>query len=260
MADKFVAAVESRNEATLKEGLTELFTSLMNADKGSVSKELEFLLGRKSSSFIPSPVAEQKDDNQNRLDLNELIPRLHSQYPGDVGVFAPLMLNAFSLVPGEAIFLGPNEPHAYLDGDCVEVMACSDNVVRAGLTPKLRDTPTLCSMLTYKAMLPQVYTGDAIDNHTKAYAPPVEEFILYRTELSASDGEYPLPRVKSPSIVLVYSGEGSVSSTSSPSSQPLVSGSTLLVHADKSINLKASEGSNLVLFRCAESEPVHSNL
>lgn len=38
---------------------------------------------------------------------------------------------------------------SYLDGDCVEIMACSDNVVRAGLTPKLRDVPTLCSMLTY---------------------------------------------------------------------------------------------------------------
>ena len=29
-------------------------------------------------------------------------------------------------------------------------MAASDNVVRAGLTPKFRDTDTLCSMLTYK--------------------------------------------------------------------------------------------------------------
>ena len=33
--------------------------------------------------------------------------------------------------------------------DCVECMACSDNVVRAGLTPKFKDKQTLCDMLTY---------------------------------------------------------------------------------------------------------------
>ena len=30
-----------------------------------------------------------------------------------------------------------------------QAMATSDNVVRAGLTPKLRDTAVLCSSLTY---------------------------------------------------------------------------------------------------------------
>ena len=71
-------------------------------------------------------------------------------HAGDIGVFAPYLLNVITLAPGEALFLGANEPHAYLSGDCMEIMACSDNVVRAGLTPKLRDVPTLCAMLTYK--------------------------------------------------------------------------------------------------------------
>ncbi len=39
--------------------------------------------------------------------------------------------------------------HLLVAGDCVECMACSDNVVRAGLTPKFKDVPTLCDMLTY---------------------------------------------------------------------------------------------------------------
>ena len=59
-------------------------------------------------------------------------------------------MNHVRLEPGEAMFLGPNLIHAYLSGDCVECMACSDNVVRAGLTPKLIDVPTLCSMLEYR--------------------------------------------------------------------------------------------------------------
>ena len=38
----------------------------------------------------------------------------------------------------QAIFLPANEPHAYVSGELVECMATSDNVIRAGLTPKLR--------------------------------------------------------------------------------------------------------------------------
>lgn len=45
--------------------------------------------------------------------------------------------------------LAANEPHAYLSGDCIECMATSDNVVRAGLTPKFKDSQTLINMLTY---------------------------------------------------------------------------------------------------------------
>lgn len=38
----------------------------------------------------------------------------------------------------QAICLEANEPHAYVSGELVECMATSDNVIRAGLTPKLR--------------------------------------------------------------------------------------------------------------------------
>lgn len=75
--------------------------------------------------------------------------RLNSQYPDDVGVLVSLLLNYYSLVPGQALVLAANEPHAYLSGNCVECMATSDNVVRAGLTPKFKDSVTLVNMLTY---------------------------------------------------------------------------------------------------------------
>jgi mannose-6-phosphate isomerase len=48
------------------------------------------------------------------------------------------------------VYLAANEPHAYLDGEIVEIMASSDNVVRAGLTPKFKDTNVLSQTLTYK--------------------------------------------------------------------------------------------------------------
>ena len=83
-------------------------------------------------------------------DKEKLVLKLERQYPADVGVIAAFFLNHVKLNPGEALYLGANEPHAYLCGECIECMAASDNVVRAGLTPKHRDVQTLCSMLTYK--------------------------------------------------------------------------------------------------------------
>jgi mannose-6-phosphate isomerase len=62
----------------------------------------------------------------------------------------PLLLNYVRLGPGVAFVMYANEPHAYLHGDILECMACSDNVVRVGLTPKFRDVPTLVNMLTYR--------------------------------------------------------------------------------------------------------------
>ena len=78
----------------------------------------------------------------------QLVLSLEKQYPGDVGVLAAFFLNFVKLNPGEALYVSANEPHAYLPGECIECMATSDNVVRAGLTPKYRDVQTLCSMLT----------------------------------------------------------------------------------------------------------------
>ena len=64
-------------------------------------------------------------------------------------MLASYFLNLVTLAPGQAMYLPANEPHAYVSGELVEAMAASDNVIRAGLTPKLRDTSVLCSSLTY---------------------------------------------------------------------------------------------------------------
>jgi mannose-6-phosphate isomerase class I len=80
--------------------------------------------------------------------------------------------------PGQCIYLAANEPHAYLSGECMECMATSDNVVRAGLTPKLRDTAILCDMLTYAAGMPEILEGEALDATTRRYQPPFDEFQL----------------------------------------------------------------------------------
>ena len=49
-------------------------------------------------------------------DCGELLLRLNNQFPGDVGCLCIYFLNHIVLKPGEAMFLGPNLPHAYLAG------------------------------------------------------------------------------------------------------------------------------------------------
>ncbi|KAG7392767.1 hypothetical protein PHYPSEUDO_014254 [Phytophthora pseudosyringae] len=141
--------------------------------------------------------------------LEKLVLRLDVEYPGDIGSFCPFLLNYITLEPGEAMFLDANEPHAYLSGDCMECMACSDNVVRAGLTPKFIDKETLHSMLTYHTGRPRVYKGDVQgDGVTRLYSSPVPEFEVEAIELKARQ-RYALPARQGDSIVLVISGSGS---------------------------------------------------
>ena len=100
------------------------FSALMNLPKDLISSQVAKLVARIASD---SPKDVEAD----------LILRLNADFPGDVGIFVAYFLNYIKVSKGEAMFLRANLPHAYLSGDCVECMACSDNVVRAGLTPKV---------------------------------------------------------------------------------------------------------------------------
>ncbi|UYV72871.1 isomerase [Cordylochernes scorpioides] len=46
----------------------------------------------------------------------DLVLELHGWYPGDIGCLAAFFLNQILLLPGQAIYLPPNVPHAYLQG------------------------------------------------------------------------------------------------------------------------------------------------
>ncbi|KAF8631319.1 hypothetical protein AX15_002461 [Amanita polypyramis BW_CC] len=124
-----------------KNALKDVFSAIMTAEESKIKTQLEKLVIRYEKGDDLSDVSQ---------DLVDLVLRLNSQFPGDVGVFCAFVLNYVRLNPGEAIFLGAGEPHAYVEGDIIECMANSDNVVRAGLTPKLRDIPNLVACLTYE--------------------------------------------------------------------------------------------------------------
>ncbi|GLX94956.1 mannose-6-phosphate isomerase, class I [Herbidospora sp. NBRC 101105] len=78
-----------------------------------------------------------------RASRHPLVATLAETYPADPAVLAPLLMRHHELAPGQAIYLGAGVLHAYLSGFGVEIMGSSDNVLRAGLTPKPIDIDEL---------------------------------------------------------------------------------------------------------------------
>ncbi len=106
-------------------------------------------------------------------------------YPDDSGLFSPLLLNVVKLNPGEAMFLFAETPHAYLQGVALEVMANSDNVLRAGLTPKYIDIPELVANVKFEAKpARELLTQPIQDGQTLDFPIPVDDFAFSLHDLS----------------------------------------------------------------------------
>lgn len=140
--------------------------------------------------------------------LTEFLKLVSVDYPrGDVGILNFIFLNCELLAPGEAVFIGPNVPHAYLWGELLECMANSDNVVRAGLTKKPKDVETLLRMLRYEPDRMQ-RLSPRHGEYGKEYRPPVDEFML---DILDQTKDYSI----SPSgseILLMLEGEATIGS------------------------------------------------
>ena len=104
-------------------------------------------------------------------------------------------------------------------------MASSDNVVRAGFTPKFQDIPTLTTMLTYdhapiseQKMTPVDYhnvklnqTAYTSSSSAILYDPPIEEFSVVRTELKQKNAKATFEAIEGPSIFICTKGSGTIS-------------------------------------------------
>ncbi|WP_200552773.1 mannose-6-phosphate isomerase, class I [Kosakonia sp. LAM2021] len=109
--------------------------------------------------------------------LASFIFRLRQHYPDDIGLFAPLFLNSLTLQPGEAMFLSPGTLHAYVQGVAVEVMASSDNVLRAGLTDKNINLAELVACTVFEPISEeQLRMAPAKHVGWQHYDVPVEDF------------------------------------------------------------------------------------
>lgn len=128
--------------------------------------------------------------------------RLAAAYPGDPGVLVALLLNHAVLAAGEALFVAAGVPHCYLDGFGAEVMASSDNVLRAGLTSKRVNVPELLEVLDFTPAPPRVLHAEP-DGVQDTYPVPVPDFRLGRLTLGADPVALP---GGGPQILLAVAG------------------------------------------------------
>ncbi|MCM2681216.1 mannose-6-phosphate isomerase, class I [Echinimonas agarilytica] len=105
--------------------------------------------------------------------------------PDDVGVFAPIYLNLVYLNPGEALYLPPGVMHAYLRGTGIEIMACSDNVLRCGLTHKHMDRDELICVANFNQFQVEVLKPEQTQyKGCSQFKVPIEDFVLQRFEVA----------------------------------------------------------------------------
>lgn len=167
LAAKLRGIVRSRPGST---GPREAFAYLIQPEtrpsKQAVDSFVRAVAGRLAAGKSPS----------ERTD--RIVARLAQAYPGDPGVVAAMLLNPVTLQPGEALYVPAGAVHAYLSGFGVEIMADSDNVLRAGLTNKHVDVTEMLACVESTAAPPVRIAPESAGQRTRTYYAPVDDFEL----------------------------------------------------------------------------------
>ncbi len=148
-------------------------------------------------------ILEHEQDEEIRSALTWVLTLMRI-YPGDVGALAPLVMNLFRLAPGQGIFIGSGQIHAYLRGTGLEIMANSDNVLRGALTAKNIDIPELLSVLSFTPEGVRILTPLEAGESVEEYPSGAEEFRLDRLRLEP--GSTARRRLPGPEILLCLEG------------------------------------------------------
>lgn len=212
-----------------KEGLKELYRFVMemqqpeinallaNLIKREVRKKKEGLLTREQPGWWVAKLYE------NRTEIGDI----------DRAVFSLYLFNIVKVNPGEAVFQGAGVPHAYMEGQCIELMANSDNVLRAGLTDKHIDVPELMKHTLFETIQPQVMPGSQVLPGERVYPCPVPDFGIARIDLTATIAYS--SKASSLEIWVVTEGGAVVNN-----SLALKRGESFAVFADESYTIEAS--------------------
>lgn len=229
------AARGSPDDEENRKLLQAVFSRVMNASDEVISENARNLVKR----------AHERPQDFNSPDLPGLIIRLNEQFPDDVGLFCGcLLLNHCKLHTGEGMFLRAKDPHAYISGDIVECMAASDNVVRAGFTPKFKDVKNLVSMLTYsydpveeQKMKPKKWEKSSGAGVTVNFNPPIEEFSVLYTTFKEAVGTRHFDGLDGASIIITTKGNGEI--TANGITLKAEPGYVFFVAANTPVDLKA---------------------
>lgn len=191
--------IEKLKTDSSQESLKACYTKLMHSSQETVNDciaKLAVIVNSTSDSDLISNVFQLANTN----------------FPNDIGTLSIFFLNILQLKPGDAIYLSANVPHAYLIGDCIECMACSDNVIRAGLTPKFKDVNTLLDMLDFSggSADQKIFKPSEIGTYTQLFSPPVRDFAVVKVAVPQGVDQHTIQNRSYGSIILVLEGSAEV--------------------------------------------------
>jgi mannose-6-phosphate isomerase len=184
-----------------QKGYQELYKTVMELPQSKVNEVLQPLLDR----IRPAYNAGQLSRSEEHFWAARAAGTYNEPGKIDRGIFSIYLFNLLNLHPGEAIFQGAGMPHAYLEGQNVEIMANSDNVLRGGLTPKHVDVPELLKHVKFEATHPHIISEKDAPGHITTYHTPAPDFELSRIALLQEELVKILAR--SVEIFMVLEGE-----------------------------------------------------
>lgn len=157
----------------------------------------------------------------------------------DKGIFSIYILNIVAVKKYQGVFQGAGLLHAYLEGQNIELMANSDNVLRGGLTPKHIDIDELIKHVQFVPTYPNILKGEALNSFETMYPCPVPDFGLSKIGLNGGD-RYTI-NTQSLEMLLVMEGEVLIDGN------VFKNGEVAMVKASEQIELEAQ--SHSILFK-----------
>jgi mannose-6-phosphate isomerase len=215
-----------------------LYKAVMEMDQQAVNQHLQPLLDRILPLYKKGTLKKEQEDFWAARAFNTFCE------PGrtDRGVFSIYLFNLVNLKPGEAIFQDAGVLHAYLEGQNMEIMANSDNVLRGGLTNKHIDVSELMKHVSFGPTVPQVISGVPGKAAGELIFPtPVNDFELHRITLKA--GEQTTVTATTADISFVY--QGNVEASAGSDVLSLAKGEALLAVAGTAVTFKALENAEV---------------
>jgi mannose-6-phosphate isomerase len=198
-----------------------IYTKVMTMPQADVNRILSPLLER----IIPP----YKEGMLSKDDPNFWAARaaltFNSPEKFDRGIFSIYFFNLVHLKEGEALYQDAGLPHAYLEGQTMEIMANSDNVLRGGLTSKHIDVKELLEQIDFQPTIPNIIAGYSEDTHEEIFSTPAEDFQMSRVIIEPHRG-IAIPAIKA-DIYFVYDGPGTA--TADEEHTDFRSGDSLLV-------------------------------
>ena len=218
-----------------KQSLAEFYADVMLADQSTLAN---WLLPIIEVNQQPYKNGELTLDNPDYWVLYTMEAMAISPEKLDTGLVCFYLFNIVHLKEGEGIFQDAGIPHAYLRGQNVELMACSDNVIRGGLTPKYVDIAELLKIVDCREVTPQIISAAPQNQSEFTYKTPVKDFAL--AQIRVEPQQHTELNLQSAGILLVMQGELKIQEKST--ALTLKQGESAFITADSNVEIMSEKG------------------